>query len=249
MRSSGCCPSWGTRRSRCNASSAGFSRRSRSVVEDAISLAPVNRGLRPLAKAEHVVHVVEARRLSREEFRGAHGALRVGGAAGSAMRELEALAGTREEHGMVADNVAPARHGETDGTGLALARRAVAGGDAARARARLAGVAPGPLGAGHGGRGGGLPSRGRGCRIEERAAHPTTGARDRASPLAHFFVAASAGAAAGAEGAAAGATGTFTGAGSAGRASPMKFTTLSFSKKIDRRVRFSALPPFTLLKK
>src|SRR5258706_5284 len=96
-------------------------------------------------KAEDVGHGVEAWWLAGEEFRGAHRALRVGGTARGAVGDLEALARSREEHRVVADNVAGARDRKADRPGLALARGAVAREHARLVELRSAGRG-GPLG-------------------------------------------------------------------------------------------------------
>src|SRR5258708_6193541 len=106
--------------------------------------------------------------------------------------------------------------------------------DAARRGAEIPRVAPGPFAPGDVERGGERNTFGRRRRVEERAAHAAAGSRDRDAHRVHL----------------AGGAGCVapTGGGSAGRASPVKEATLSFSKNTDRRVRFSALLPFTLLK-
>src|SRR6059058_5609350 len=74
------------------------------------------------AKGQHVVHVVEPRRLAAQPLRGAQGAHRVGGAALRAHGDLHALTGAREKHGVLAHDVAAA-----DGVEADLFRRALAG--------------------------------------------------------------------------------------------------------------------------
>src|SRR5258706_9844724 len=89
---------------------------------------------------------------------------------------------------------------------------------------------------------------GRCRRLEQRPAHAPARARDRDAAHAHFAVGgadAAGGCAAGAAGAA-GTTGALDGA-DAGRPSPITATSFSSSKNTERRVRASALPPFTLM--
>src|SRR5688572_10949594 len=85
---------------------------------------------RPSAKAQHVLHVVEARGLAREETRRAHRPLGIGRAAGGAMGDLDSLAGAREEYGVVAHDVPAARDREAHAAGTPFAGRAVAVEDA-----------------------------------------------------------------------------------------------------------------------
>ena len=61
-----------------------------------------------------------------EEARGAQRALRVRKAARRFMRDLDALADAREQHRMVADDIAAADGGKTDRRRIALARHAFA---------------------------------------------------------------------------------------------------------------------------
>src|SRR5260221_11267986 len=76
-------------------------------------------------QVEDVGHVVEAGGFAGEEPGGAHRALGVGGAAGGAVGDLEALARAGEEDGVVAHHVAAPRHGEPDAAAPALAGAAV----------------------------------------------------------------------------------------------------------------------------
>src|SRR5260221_178776 len=199
-------------------------------------------------KAEDVGHGVEAWWLAGEEFRGAHRALRVGGTARGAVGDLEALARSREEHRVVADNVAGARDRKADRPGLALARGAVAREHARLVELRSAGrrVAAGPGAARGLERRGERDAIGRRRRLEQRPAHAPAGSRDRDADHAHFVVG-GADAAGGCAVGVAGATGALDGD-DAGRTSPITATSLSSSKNTDSRVRSSALPPFTLLK-
>jgi hypothetical protein len=67
---------------------------------------------------------------SGHEARRAQAALRVAGAAGAAVGDLDALAGAGEQHRVVAHDVAAADGGKADGRRVALARGALAGEDA-----------------------------------------------------------------------------------------------------------------------
>src|SRR5438067_6981997 len=66
------------------------------------------------AQAEHVPHVVEARRLADEPFRRSDGAAREDLATRRLVAELEALAGRREDDRVLAGDVAAAQRGEAD---------------------------------------------------------------------------------------------------------------------------------------
>src|SRR5688572_17973907 len=67
------------------------------------------------AQPEHVLHVEKPRLLPRHELGRAHRALRVVGAAGGAVGDLDALAGAGEKDGVVAHDIAAARDRESDG--------------------------------------------------------------------------------------------------------------------------------------
>src|SRR5258706_525723 len=126
--------------------------------------------------------------------------------------------------------------GEVSGDLRGLGGRRGIGADdePARRGAQVARIAPGPFAPGDVKRGGERHSFGRRRRLEERAAHAPAGSRDRDAHRVHLV----------------GGAGWVapTGGGNAGRASPVKDATLSFSKNTERRVRFSAFVPLTLLK-
>jgi len=79
-----------------------------------------------LFQAQHVLHVEQAVRLALQEAAGAQGAEGVGHAAGGFVGDFDALAGTGEQHGVIADDVAAANCGETDLRCRAFAGVAVA---------------------------------------------------------------------------------------------------------------------------
>src|SRR5688572_9768330 len=73
------------------------------------------------AQAQHIAHAVKPGLAAFEELRCAQGAGRVRRAALRAHRHLHALAQAREQHRVLADDVAAAHRVKADGFGVALA--------------------------------------------------------------------------------------------------------------------------------
>ena len=68
-----------------------------------------------LTQPEHVAHVEQTRRTPGEEATRTQRAVRIGDAARRPVRDLDALAGAREEHRVIADDVATVRGGDIVG--------------------------------------------------------------------------------------------------------------------------------------
>src|SRR3990167_2139068 len=86
---------------------------------------------RASVQAEHVEHVEHAGAVRAQEAHRTQAALRIGGAARRFVRDFDALAGTGEQHGVVAHDVAAPDGGKTDARRVALAGHAFAGIDGA----------------------------------------------------------------------------------------------------------------------
>ncbi len=82
-------------------------------------------------QAQHVLHVEQAVGFGGEKAHGAQAALGVSGAAARLVGDFDALARAREQHGMVAHDVAAAHGGEADGGRVAFAGDAFAAIDGA----------------------------------------------------------------------------------------------------------------------
>src|SRR6218665_1823850 len=104
-----------------------------SVLKGGEAVPPGRRAAgRPASvQAEHVEHVEHARAVPRQKAHRAQAALRVGGAAGRFVRDLDALADTSKQHHMLAHEVAAANGGKTDARRIALGPDAFAGVDGA----------------------------------------------------------------------------------------------------------------------
>ncbi len=87
---------------------------------------PVPGKKRSAVQAEHVEHVEQARAVRRQEAGRAQAALGIPGTAGGLVGDFDALARAREQHRMVAHDVAAAHRGEADGGRIALAGQAFA---------------------------------------------------------------------------------------------------------------------------
>src|SRR5579863_1022761 len=97
-----------------------------TAVSNPSIIAVMRRPIKSSGKVKHLLHVVEAVAALLQEARGAQRAVGVGGAAGRAMRNLDALASAGEQNRVVADHVAAANRRKPDARRLAFAGNALA---------------------------------------------------------------------------------------------------------------------------
>src|ERR1700710_2835084 len=79
------------------------------------------------AQTEHVLHVEATALAVRKKVGGAQRALRIRQPVCRLVRDLDPLANAREQHSVIANNVAAANGGKTDGRRIAFAGDALAG--------------------------------------------------------------------------------------------------------------------------